>query len=893
MLRRTAKAIGVTTALTTLTGSAYIFSDPGARRTLDFWSRLGPIVGSYTYTHVHCKYYLKSTTQERTQAFARLHELSAPKVLQAIVELRGIFIKAGQYLSVRPEITPEPYRRAFKQLQTSAPSEPIDVILGIIEKELGRPIAEVFETVEAQPCGAASTAQAHIATLKENGKTVVIKIQYPDAKAWFNSDITALNQMARLINKMDDSVDQEELEPILNEFSKQFLAEFDYVSEQNYMMDIGNALRESGKYTKTVIVPTVLPHLCTGKMITMTYLPGHTLEQRANVLLKKSGIDLKQGIGNFLKDQEKDTTNKKDLENESSGGSSSRHVGTMALQMIGPDVALRLWSMVDAVVTTWHRFAVFILLDVFHLSPRLSTTMNPGKEETSVPTTTLPTISPDIEPWGAWAHRTRRELNEMNDLAHINGWIDTLFDVHGYEVFHIGIFNGDPHPGNILVVDGLNGDSATNALNTSSSSVAALGLIDYGQCKRLSKESQYTLAKLIVQVANKNSTDQEVADAFRAVGAVTINDSTYFLATMARLMLGKLKSEHMNHDFHMNLHQTDRMTQFPPDMMIMVRVAMLLRGLGLLLKQNISVSERWQPEAEKCIARYGQLMDMESKAMVPTTPLATSLFVSRSPSQMTTMLQRCWPILASLALPSSLRWFGTSSSSSSSSFTPPASPTSSSPYALFNVKTNASEKEIRTKFRELAYEHHPDLNPNADENAMKEIVEAYQILLSNTGVGGAARDSSVGINVEKFTIRELMNDEKHNVITCIVSLDHLVESGGKGLGGVEESKETFSATKEDSGKSGESSTSAVADTVPRINASMYDSIADLKRDIQHRYGAEWNLNDRRLDQEQVAIGWELVHDGDVLCPNYFLSDYNITTGDRIHVVIRTYDEELQ
>ena len=93
--------------------------------------------------------------------------------------------------------------------------------------------------------------------------------------------------------------------------------------------------------------------------------------------------------------------------------------------------------------------------------------------------------------------------------------------------------------------------------------------------------------------------------------------------------------------------------------------------------------------------------------------------------------------------------------------------------------------------------------------------------------------------------------------------------------------------------SGESSTSAVADTVPRINASMYDSIADLKRDIQHRYGAEWNLNDRRLDQERVAIGWELVHDGDVLCPNYFLSDYNIRTGDHIHVVIRTYDEELQ
>ena len=181
------------TFVTTTVGGAYVFSDPGARRSLDFWSRLGPVVASYIGTHLAHKYIYKSTPEERKKAFHQLHERSAPKVLGAIVELRGIFIKAGQYLSVRPELTPEPYCRHFKTLQTDAPSEPLQVILDVIQDELGRPIDEVFSYVAPEPCGSASTAQAHVARLKTTNEEVVIKVQYPDAEAWFNSDITSLS----------------------------------------------------------------------------------------------------------------------------------------------------------------------------------------------------------------------------------------------------------------------------------------------------------------------------------------------------------------------------------------------------------------------------------------------------------------------------------------------------------------------------------------------------------------------------------------------------------------------------------------------------------------------------------------------------------------------------
>ena len=306
MLRKFLIGTGAaTTAATAVAG--YKLSDPENRRAFDFWSRAGVVVFDYVQTAVVHKYYYKSTSIENTEAFRLLHEKNAPKALQIILDLRGIFIKAGQYLSVRPELTPEPYRRQFKTLQTMVPSVPLDVILGVVEKELGQPISEMFSHVETKPCGAASTAQAHVAVLKETGETVVIKVQYPDAEAHFKSDITSLSQLARLINYFDqlrngNDVKADELDPIIKEFSKQFLAEFDYEAEQQNMMDIGNAIRKSGRYNDTIIVPTVFPLLCSPRVITMTFLPGPTLEGRAAVLLKKMGVDFKNpnGIKNLL-----------------------------------------------------------------------------------------------------------------------------------------------------------------------------------------------------------------------------------------------------------------------------------------------------------------------------------------------------------------------------------------------------------------------------------------------------------------------------------------------------------------------------------------------------------------------------------------------------------------
>ena len=57
----------------------------------------------------------------------------------------------------------------------------------------------------------------------------------------------------------------------------------------------------------------------------------------------------------------------------------------------------------------------------------------------------------------------------------------------GYQLLHDGFFNGDPHPGNIMLLED-----------------GRVGLIDWGQVKRIGKEERLRIARLVIALADRD-----------------------------------------------------------------------------------------------------------------------------------------------------------------------------------------------------------------------------------------------------------------------------------------------------------------------------------------------------------------------------------------------------
>ena len=95
--------------------------------------------------------------------------------------------------------------------------------------------------------------------------------------------------------------------------------------------------------------------------------------------------------------------------------------------------------------------------------------------------------------------------------------IDLLVDVQGHQIFSLGTFNGDPHPGNIM------------SLND-----GTLGLIDYGQTKTIAEGDRVAVARVVDAIGN-DAGAATVAEAMRQLGFKTKHDQDETLSQYASL----------------------------------------------------------------------------------------------------------------------------------------------------------------------------------------------------------------------------------------------------------------------------------------------------------------------------------------------------------------------
>lgn len=139
----------------------------------------------------------KPLTQVSEELFRPLHEVYADDVLNIILELRGYYIKLGQMGILTEGFLPPAWIEKLEALQNHVPHEPFSYVRGVVERDLGRRMEDVFTSFDEVPLGAASIGQTHKAVLKD-GREVVVKVQYTKVEQTFAVDMKTIKMFCRL-----------------------------------------------------------------------------------------------------------------------------------------------------------------------------------------------------------------------------------------------------------------------------------------------------------------------------------------------------------------------------------------------------------------------------------------------------------------------------------------------------------------------------------------------------------------------------------------------------------------------------------------------------------------------------------------------------------------------
>jgi ubiquinone biosynthesis protein len=185
------------------------------------------------------------------------------------------------------------------------------------------------------------------------------------------------------------------------------------------------------------------------------------------------------------------------------------------------------------------------------------------------------------------------------------------------QAFELGVFHGDPHPGNIRILkDG------------------SVCLLDYGMVGTLDDDTRETLVDLILAIHRRNvhmAVDLMLVlgEAWRAVDIPVLRADlgdfieNYYGIPLERVHVGRMLSDFVSMVAHHGI-------RFPCDLMLLVRALVALEGVGRDLDPEFNLAEHLAPFIEQVVRerynpqRLAQRMYVEARAfmrLLHDTPL--------------------------------------------------------------------------------------------------------------------------------------------------------------------------------------------------------------------------------------------------------------------------------
>ncbi len=223
---------------------------------------------------------------------------SPARIRMVLEELGPSFIKLGQLMSTRADIFPPEYIDEFKKLQDQVPAIPFGDVARVIERELGRPLARVFEQFDSEPIAAASVAQVHAARLF-TGEKAAVKVVRPGIAGKIREDIRLMYYLVERIEKAFEITRILGLSNIVKEFERTIFRELDMLIEAGNIEKFAYNFKDIDE----ICIPKVYWSYTTRSVLVMEFIEGVKMDEVDAIIAY--GIDPKEvaliGLRSFSK----------------------------------------------------------------------------------------------------------------------------------------------------------------------------------------------------------------------------------------------------------------------------------------------------------------------------------------------------------------------------------------------------------------------------------------------------------------------------------------------------------------------------------------------------------------------------------------------------------------
>ena len=208
--------------------------------------------------------FLGEEWQARKMDLAQIR--NARRLKETILELKGLFIKVGQLISIMSNFLPEEFRGELEGLQDKIPSRPYEEIAARIRAELGDSPEVLFTSFNEIPIASASLAQVHEAYLPD-GRRVAVKVQYPDINKIAKQDLKTIQRILALIGFIFRI---KGLNTNFQQIKETVLEELDFRKEAEHIETIAANFQSD----PDIKLPGVVHELSTRRILTTEFMDG-------------------------------------------------------------------------------------------------------------------------------------------------------------------------------------------------------------------------------------------------------------------------------------------------------------------------------------------------------------------------------------------------------------------------------------------------------------------------------------------------------------------------------------------------------------------------------------------------------------------------------------------